>query len=112
MPGTYPGFARGGFAGETVLVERRHALMASHDFGVVHCRVVAAAAQLATLAHPHLVHLRIGAQTVDVIWLTTHGTEQQLGNIFVNNEHVLNNSMPYLLLSSTPAQYAQGRWQI
>jgi len=78
MQVTYPGFSRGGFAGETVLVERRHALMAPHDVGIVHCRVVAAAAQLAALAHPHLVHLRVGAQTVDVVWLTTHGTEQQL----------------------------------
>jgi hypothetical protein len=72
---TYPGFARGGFAGETILVEWRHALMAPHDFSVIHGRVVAAAAQFATFTHPHLVHLRVGAQTVDVIWLTAHGTE-------------------------------------
>jgi hypothetical protein len=78
MQGTNPWLARSGFAGETVLVERRHALMAPHNVSVVHCRFVAAAAQLAALAHPHLVHLRVGAQTVDVVWLTTHGTEQQL----------------------------------
>jgi len=59
--------------------------MASHNVGIIHRWVVTTATQLTAFTNPHFVQLRGCVQTIDMVWLTAHGTEKQLQLLITMN---------------------------